>query len=303
MIYADVFIDMGAGTADGTTPTAINMAANTHGSYNTYTINGAAAGMTIESPTGLRRYDSVQIPGYAFGPNYSSKALKYLHTTAFQTSVEVDFNYAAVGKATCFGLITFGPANVGASGNIFDLIRFDSAYQGKFAVMQLDNGGGVTPGDYRVSLETSPGGVTTKTGKIRVTPGGTYWFNLRVDYDWRPGRTPNVTDAVASRAELAFFHPYTGQMLGYIVAPVLKILTTADKCDVVNGCKIGNQELKTDPGTSSYFKHIGFDLRYARFPILPRQVMPMSALMPQLMATVAGAAGGSRANFMMLGIG
>lgn len=304
MIYADAFMDLAAGTADGTTPTAPNMVSNTHGSLVTgYTINGAAAGMTIESPTGMRRYESVVVPGYAAGPNLASKALKYLHTTANFSSVEADFSYSAIGKATCFGLITLGPTNVGASGNIFDLVRFNSAWQGRPCVMQLNNGAGVNPGDYYLNIETTPGNgagstTTTHSSSLRVMPGATYWFNLRVDYDWKPGRTANTTNAAYSRGDLALFHPYTGQLLGSAMSTVLRTTDqsgTADKCDLVGNCQVGNGEVQTNAGTSTYFKHVGWDLRYARFPILPRQVVPLSQVMPQLMAVVAG--GGATAGY------
>lgn len=298
MIYADIFVDLGAGTADTTVPTAVNMAANTHGTYNTYTMVSSAGGMTIESPTHLRRYDTVCIPGYAFGPNYASKALKYLHTTSNLTSVELDLIESANrSQGTFFGELTIGPANAGASSALFDLLVVYSGWQSIFTAVQLNNGNGVSPGDYYLCLETNPGGVTTKTGNIRVTPGGTYWFNLYVDYNLAPGRTANTTAATGGCAKLALFHPHTGQLLGQITAPLLKRAATADKCDTLNRIRIGNNETGTSSGAISYFKYIGLDTTRAQFPILPRKITPMSQLLPQIMATVAAAGGGATAGY------
>src|SRR5216684_9380879 len=162
MIYADLFIDMNTADADGTALTQAIMNAGTHGSFASWGADPnppntfPPAGMTIESPTGLLRADSVVVPGFACGARSKTRAIKYLHTTANLTGVEIFLNGLTTPRATCFGEITIGPANAGVSSGLFDLVHWVSAFSGQFAVMQMNNGNGVSPGDYFLAIESNP---------------------------------------------------------------------------------------------------------------------------------------------------
>jgi hypothetical protein len=155
----------------------------------------------------------------------------------------------------------------------------------------LNNGDGATPGDYHLNIESSPGGVTTHSRHLKVAPGMPLWWCMRCDFDWRPGMTQGTTAADGGRGELALFHPYTGQLLGYAVTPLLKVTTTADTCDGVSACRLGNSEVGTDSGTSTYFKHVGFDYK-GRFPIRPRPMFQAPSMAAWTGVISAGGGGG-----------
>lgn len=275
MIYADIFLHMNTADANGTGMTTTIAANGTAGGSVTFTANPSTPipGLTIEAHR-IQRFDTValinSVSGKAgvFGPNSTTRAMKYNHNGNSGSTLEVDFaawTNSGYPRCTAFGYVTLGPINAGLSSALFDYLGI-FGQTGLYAMFQLNNGNGQNPGDYFVNIETAPGGVTTHSKGIRVIPGGTYWFNLYADFNWKPGQTAGVTVGKGGIAKLGIWQPFTGQCLG--VAEV-QTLATTDKVDTLGNSRIGNNEAGTD-ANSSYFEHIGYDIVNARFPILPQ---------------------------------
>jgi hypothetical protein len=246
-ITADVFIDMNVADAVGTTLSRTIMANGTIGAY-----SGSWTG-SPEPPTGFSvgphlhdRNAPVQIGSATYPPSYASKSMALDH--AYSSRTETVSMPAGRRAVTIAGFITFGPANAGTSSKLFDYWVIQGGATGDFAALQLNNGRGGA--GYGVTIETNPGGVTTRSPYITITPGATYWCVLKGDF------TTGI-------ARLAVYEIANWSLVGSVTS------SQSAGGENVGWIKIGNSEYGTAPGTTSYFENIVIDYTAAAFPLGP----------------------------------
>ena len=157
-------------------------------------------------------------------------------------SVGIPAGHRAV---TVAGYITFGVPQVDSSSRLFDYVGIWGGVTGGYAVLQLNNGAG---GVYALNIEASEGG-THHSANIVITPGATYWCVLKADYI---GGTAylNVYDATQRT----------------LVGAVTTAMTTGED---VNKISLGNGEIGTASGATSYFENMVIDYAQGAFPLGP----------------------------------
>ena len=142
--------------------------------------------------------------------------------------------------------IRFGPTDQGPASEIWDVIRVKDVF-GRFVVLQLNNGAGGA--GYGVNLETNPGGVTTLSPLILITPGARYWCTMRADYTSGVSALAVYTDSTFALVGQLTLPQVTGQDLGEY--------------------QFGQGEEGFEPGTFSTFEHLVVDTTTAQFPLGP----------------------------------
>lgn len=253
-LYADVFIDMNTADGNGTTLTPTILANGTIGTYTSpwICVPATPTGLTIAATSSNRkRYDEVVVGSTRYPTNHVSRPIALLHTAANFTYGEIDFVSQPFAIMTIAGFVTFGPSNAGVSGNLYDVWRIDDAL-GDFAVMQLVNGNGPVGTGYNINIETNPLGATTHSAYTQITPGATYWCSLHVDY-------------IAGTAHLMMWD--LNQVKVVDVTAVVQKQTGINAN--VNGIRIGNGEVGTDAGTTTFFENMIIDYTFARDPLGP----------------------------------
>jgi hypothetical protein len=240
----DVYVHMTNATP-GAALTPTLMTAGTAGMGGGHWENLAgAAGMSV-GPDHIDRAGPVTVGGVTYPANYPTHSLAYDNAFNF-SSVEYFFGTTTKKAVSTAGFITFGPANAGGSGNLLDLVRIDNV-DGIWGVFQLWNGN--APNGYGVNIETNPGGQTTHSAFIQVTPGGTYWFCLKVDFG-------------TGKAFLNLYSTPSFALVGSLTAN----LNTGKQ---IEGIRYGNEEVSKSAGHTTYFEQIVIDYTNAVFPLGP----------------------------------
>jgi hypothetical protein len=263
----DSFVALTGATTGNTLTTGI-LNSGTNGTACTWALNGSGA-MTVGASQG------------AMGGSINAGATLYptsttTHSLAFDNAT--NFTYVTCSQSSAnpvwdvAGYVTFGPADAGGAGSLFDMVRIDSL-AGGYAVLQLRNGtfggGGCT--DYCVAIETD--GPTHSTG-ISVTPGSRYYTILEF----------NKTTGISS---LGIYDPATFSQIGKV--------TVSQRTDG-NPFKfyLGNAEVATSSGHTSYFEDFTVTST-PTFPTLPTQtsstVQPVTAT--QINSALSSATAGS----------
>src|SRR5262249_4041686 len=219
----------------------------------------------------IDRAGAVTVDGVVYPTSHPSKSLALNHESNFSTvDVFIRSGYRAV---TVAGYITFGVPHVDSSDSqLFDYVGIWGEVTGGFAVLQLNNG---ADGIYALNVEASEGG-THHSENIVITPGETYWCVLKADYE---GGTAylNVYDATQ----------------GTLIGAVTTTMTTGE--DVVQ-ISMGNSEIGTASGATSYFENMVIDYAQGVFPLGPAGD-PASTAAPTLTSvapTSGSTAGGTR---------
>lgn len=230
----DALIDMNT-SSPGTTLTTTILGNGTQGGGNFVSpwALSATPGMTVEAhQTGCTQGGTVRVNGTDFATSHTSQSIKYDHVGAPKTA-GLSFN-GGIRRASYLGCITFGPPDVGAgSAGLFDYVTFISASGGN-VVVQLNNGNCGGSAVYGVNIETNPGGTTTHSSCITLTPGGTYWVMLQADYI---GGTSSMDIYTTSFS---------------LVGSVTSTQSTGADISVM---RIGSNETSTSSGNFSYFEN------------------------------------------------
>jgi hypothetical protein len=147
------------------------------------------------------------------------------------------------------GFITFGAANAGGLGTTFDLINFfdNGSSPNGFVVLGFNNGNFGACG-YCAYIESDPGGSTTYSPGIAVTPGSTYQFSL-------------LDDEVGGTAKLTLYTPGTCSVVGSATVAQL----TGN--NIVNW-RVGNAENGTSSGNTT-FQNLMLDWTNHTYPNCP----------------------------------
>jgi hypothetical protein len=253
LIVADYLLNMNTADANGVTVDATIMGNGIQGS------NAPTWAMTPATPTGLTieshgsdRLDAValRVSGTQFAAGSTSRRLAMEHTNPSTYAQCTLPSGAGVGAAcTVAGWITMGPPDVGvSSAGVFDLVAIHNVL-GHFAVLQLNNGNGGGGTGYAVNIETDPAGVTTHSTYITLVPGTRYWFSLRADF-------------VAGSANLSIYTT-AGVLVGSVTASAHTTVSN------INTVRIGNGEVGTAAGTTTYFENLVIDYLKAAHPLGP----------------------------------
>lgn len=251
MLIADALIDMNTADANGTTltTTILNNGIQAGQAYGVWSIVGTASSLKIgaSSGSGSDRLDdlTLRVNGTAFLKASTHRPIQYDHVVA---ATYVMYSFAGNRfAASVGGYITFGAANAGASGVLFDLVRLDNL-SGDYCALQLNNGN--APGTtYGVNLETNPGGVTTHSSYLTVTPGSTHLFSLFFD-SFNATATLKLWDITGVTLELNV----TG--------------ATNSGHTALATLRIGNAEAGTSTGTTK-FENLYVDVTKAQNPLGP----------------------------------
>ena len=248
----DVLIDLsGATVGAGITTGILNSGTQIAANYGTWSLTSSHASLTVGASQGALGGGVMVRGGAYYPPTHATRSLAYDNTNNFQYAT-VNFNAGTGTVVTAAGYVTFGPPNQGFSGNLNDNLRIDGD-TGAYAVMQLQpgncDGGGA--GAYGVEIETGPGTIS-HSPCIAISPATRYLFNLQF----------NATTNVAS---LAIFNP---------TAPFTQVGSTVTVAQVSGPVRIlqsliGNSEVDTAAGTTTYFEDIMFQYTNPVFPLLP----------------------------------
>jgi hypothetical protein len=178
-------------------------------------------------------FTSTNARSLAFNHNYNSRHLIYWMNTGTRTM-------------TISGFIKFGPAASSASNYDFAYITANGWISGKYVCLQLNNG---TNSTYAVRLSANPGGSVSNSSSIPVTPGGTYWITMRLDY-------------TGGTARLAVYETSGWTQIG-------NVSVNQPTGEDIERIRIGNNGFGISSGKTSYFDHLCFDKNNAAFPFGP----------------------------------
>lgn len=243
MIIADFYVNMNVADAVGTVVTTGIMANGTVGTNDGWTASTTPmTGVTVAASQ-RNASDTISIGGVTYAIGSTSKSVAFDHAQASRTmQVFVAAGHRAMSVG---GFLTFGPPNAGGASTLFDywVISGDS---GGYVALQLNNGRGGA--GYSLNIESDPGGVTTHSAYLDITPGAAYWCTLLA----------NFTTGVP---KLSVFDASTGAQVGATITSTQK--TGQD----VLFLKLGNNEIGTAAGSTSYFQHTVADYTSAVFPL------------------------------------
>lgn len=233
MICGDTFVHMNTGSI-GAQATAATLTAGSVGvNSSTWDVDG---GFKI-GPFQHALKCPAQIAGVFYAADYSRQSLA---VDAGRTNVSAYLPAPAnTYKVIVKGFVTFGATPSSSGTRMFDLWRMNGSRTGGLVILQLHNGIGA---DYVVQIETNPGGRTTRSNSITITPGATYFLVLSADYS--SGGGP---------AQLTLWDPQTWTQLG-------ATLTAAQTHgETMAGIDFGNKEYGTSSGQSFYFHNLIVD--------------------------------------------
>lgn len=229
-LFAETYIDMNT-SSPGTTLTTAILGNGTLGVYDPpWTISTSPlTGMTVGTHDASFALPSSLIVGNTtYTTSHTSQAINYDHSQSSRQAVMP----LAPGRfiATWAGWINIAPACGGAGLYDYVVIEDSSSHH---SVFQYSNG---TGSSCIIQTETNPGGVTTHSAGIVVTPGK-YWGVL-------------LHDAVNGIAKIALYNTSMSQISG---SPVSSALDTGV---YVLRVRIGNNEVATTTATSVFENQI-----------------------------------------------
>lgn len=117
--------------------------------------------------------------GTTFPVDFANQSLRITNTSTFRYA---QFETTITSrKVTASGYIYLAPTNNSTTGGgLYDLVSIKGLNTGGFAIMQLNaNGSGSS---YYLNIESDPGGITTHSTHITVTPATWYWYSFKSDF-------------------------------------------------------------------------------------------------------------------------
>jgi hypothetical protein len=237
---------MATADANGTTITSTILNNGNIGPDESWTITPATpTGLTIDDGIGPAPLESITVTGggtFATNATFRSIAIDHTHNFIF---IDRSLSSRSIRLLSVAGWITVGVPDEGVSSELYDYWGIYGEITGEYVVMQLDSGrGGV---GYGINIETNPGGVTTHSAYITLTPGSTYWCALQADFT---GGTARLNIYSTS---------------GNLVGSVTLSQTTGENIEKL---RIGQIEAGTAIGTS-YMKCVMLDYTNHVFPLGP----------------------------------
>jgi hypothetical protein len=246
----DVYVDLsGASPGAAISTTILNNGTQISTNYSGWALTSPSASLSVGVSQGSLGGAVTVRNGSSYPANHTTQSLAYNNANNFQYAT-ITFNSASGKVVTAAGYVTFGPPNQGSAANLNDNLRIDGD-TGAYAVMQLQPGKCGGSGAYGVNIETGPGTIS-HSPCILINPQTRYLFNLQF----------NANTNVAS---LAIFNP---------VAPFTQVGSTVTVSQVSGVSHllrslIGNSEINTAAGTTTYFEHLMFQYTNPQFPLLP----------------------------------
>lgn len=243
----------GASTAD-TACYSYYIAANGNTPSMTYVVPGGCCSTFTTAASTTALGGSVTVTGITYPSSTATQSEQMANGTAdiyFTTNSQLlTIKAAPIQTITSNGYITFGAANSGGLGTTFDLVNFfdNGTSPNGFAVLGFNNGNFGACG-YCAYVEANPGGTTTFSTGIPVTPGSTYQFTF-------------LMDEVGGVAKLALYTPGTCTQVGSTVT-VAQITGN----NIVNW-RVGNAETGTSTGNTT-FQNLMLDWTNHAFPNCP----------------------------------
>lgn len=214
--------------------------------------------LTPASPTGLTKaalrtgqapFVLTRVRSTGLVPqNAPFKTIRVYHGNNF-IYYEQDLSNLNLFQCTMAGPLLMGVPDEGVSPQLHDYWGFFGQVTGEFCVMQL----GFTNLDMR--LEVNPGGVTTHSGPIALTPDTLYWCCFRCDY-------------IVGVAQLAAYTYPAMVLVGSV-----SVTMSHGGGEFLGHTRQGNGEVGIDANHSSYF-WCGLDWTDAPFPLLPNVFYP-----------------------------
>jgi hypothetical protein len=257
MILADVLIDMDIPDPRGTVLTTAMLSAGTKGAISNTNVTPSPITGFVIGDHKVECPDDVMVGGVPYlARGRASRSMAFNHNQNTRTCGIVIPAAPARTCASAAALVYFGPKNDGPTSNLFDYFSLWNV-AGSFCVCQLDNGRGLTPGDYALNLESNPSGVTTHSAYQIISPFTWYWLTIFADFFGGVGK-------------LAIYDTTTWAQVGSTISTTLDVdAVVANRA--VDRLKFGNGEVGTaSSGTTiSFFEHIVMDYTSARFPLLP----------------------------------
>lgn len=171
-LVADWYIHMTNGVI-GDPITAISMSNGTAPSTLVWEYN-AADGMGIGGHTN-NLASPVQVGASVFPVDYPNHSLVW--TNSFRFGSMAGDVFISERVVTVAGFVYLGFTNT-ASQSVADLVFVNGLVTGGGVSMQLKPGP-----TYQLNIESTPGGVTTHSDYMTVTPKTWYWFSLHADYN------------------------------------------------------------------------------------------------------------------------
>lgn len=187
------------------------------------------------------------------------KSIRVYHGNNF-IYYEQDLSNLVLIQCTMAGPLYIGVPDEGASPELYDYWGFFGQVTGEFCVMQL----GFTA--LQMHLEVNPGGNTTHSDGITITPDTLYWCCFRCDYG-----------VGVARLALYAYPPLPNAGMRKIGE--VSVGQTVGGGEFIGHTRQGNGEvgLSTNPpnniGKSSYF-YCGLDWTSNKFPLIPEDFYP-----------------------------
>ena len=237
----DAFIALSSAPLGAQLTPAI-MQAGTYGTLGSWTTISNAVGMSV-GPHQMSLPGPVTIGGTTYPAGYPTQSMAYDNTYNFSSvDVFLPSNFTAV---TVAGYITLGFPNAGFNGSFADLVSIYGLVgaTSAFAVMQAHTGNPT----YDLHIESNGNG-TIRSGNIVITPGATYWYNIKADFAAGQS-TLNVYDM-------------SNNLVGSVNVATLSGGT-------LSKLYFGQEEKAIAPGTTNYFEDTLIDYTNAAFPLTP----------------------------------
>lgn len=259
MIYADVMVDMDVASPRGTTLTTALLTSGTKGVISSTNISPSPITGFVLGDSKYECPDDVSIGGIVYpAKGRSSRSMAFNHNQNLRTAEIIIPGTPARLVASAAALIYFGPKNDAASGNLFDYFSFWDI-NGNFCVCQLDNGRGLTPGDYALNIESNFLPSPTHSAYQTINPFSWYWITIYA----------NFMDGIGKMAIYDASSPLFPQVGSTITTSLFQDATLSARA--IDRLKWGNGEIGTaSSGTTiSFFQHILIDYTNAVFPLIP----------------------------------
>lgn len=256
MLRADLYVNMNVVDAPTTTLTPTIMAAGTQGAAITW-VEGLVppdTGFSVGAHQRTLGDRVLLVDGTSYADGSTTKALAVDH--AFN---QIWQNAAIPGShkaGTSFGWLFVAPPDAGAGSQLIDYIAMYGAVSGDFSTLQLDNGRGGA--GYGINIETNWNGsinATTHSAYITLTPATWYWYCYTCNFNSGISQLGIWTEA--------------GALVGYVTCTQTSVSNVPG--EFLGNWKLGNNEVGTASGTTSYLEHPLLAYQSGGFPITPWQ--------------------------------
>lgn len=255
----DALLDMNTSTP-GTALTTTILNSGTQGLNNTGQWGSTSLTPFTVAPhkAPCAMYGTVMVNGALVAINHTSQSIAFNHTSSTFTgdlSIPLATGPAGFTQVTVSGCMIVGPASVAAGSAVLFDFHYLRISAGGYSTMQLNNGNCGGAGTYALNIEADPGGVTTHSACIILTPQEAILYSFQMD----------------SAAGLASLKVQDASSLS-----VLGSVTQATRTGIIDLYRIGNNEAGTSSGNFSYFENTY--LKYTGGSIFP--MGPITSIQP-----------------------